>query len=248
MDRARHAVAAWAGGRLGRDGPAVRGMAVVLRTPRRRCSRGPRLRGPPLGRQRDARLHRLPARMESVAADLHPDPGAAGAARKATDWGAGKRQFTSVYLEPLPEPAIRELLTGLVPGLPDQAARAIAARADGVPLYAVETVRMLVAEGRLIETDGVYAPSGDLSTLAVPESLTALIASRLDALEPDARPWLRTPPSSGQRFTVAGLAAVSGLDPETLDPRLEMLVRRELLAWRPIRVRPSGTSTGSSSR
>ncbi len=106
---------------------------------------------------------------------------------KRPTWGAGKRQFTSVYLEPLPEPAIRELLTGLVPGLPDQAARAIAARADGVPLYAVETVRMLVAEGRLVETDGVYAPSGDLSALAVPESLTALIASRLDALEPDAR-------------------------------------------------------------
>ncbi len=89
---------------------------------------------------------------------------------------------------------------------------------------------MLVAEGRLIETDGVYAPSGDLSTLAVPESLTALIASRLDALEPDARALAQDASVLGQRFTVAGLAAVSGLDPQTLSPRLEVLVRRELLA------------------
>ena len=35
------------------------------------------------------------------------------------DWGAGKRNFTSLYLEPLPEPAMRELLAGLVPGLPE---------------------------------------------------------------------------------------------------------------------------------
>jgi tetratricopeptide (TPR) repeat protein len=144
-------------------------------------------------------------------------------------WGAGKRQFTSVYLEPLPEPAIRELLAGLVPGLPDTAARAIAARADGIPLYAVETVRMLVADGRLIEESGVYHPAGDLSQLAVPESLTALIASRLDALDSDARSVAQDASVLGQRFTVSGLAAVAGLDPAALEPLLAVLLRRELL-------------------
>src|SRR5256886_547995 len=37
---------------------------------------------------------------------------------KRPTWGAGKRNFTSVYLEPLPDQAMGELLTGLVPGLP----------------------------------------------------------------------------------------------------------------------------------
>ena len=52
-----------------------------------------------------------------------------------------------MYLEPLSEADMRELLAGLVPGLPDKAVGTIVARADGIPLYAVETVRMLVAEG-----------------------------------------------------------------------------------------------------
>ena len=148
---------------------------------------------------------------------------------KRSTWGAGKRQFTSVYLEPLPEPAIRELLTGLVPGLPDTATKAIAARADGIPLYAVETVRMLVADGRLVEEGGAYHPAGDLSQLAVPESLTALIASRLDALEPEVRGVAQDASVLGQRFTIAGLGAVSGLGDEALEPHLATLVRRELL-------------------
>ena len=59
---------------------------------------------------------------------------------------------------------MRELLAGLVPGLPDKAVATIVARADGIPLYAVETVRMLVAEGRLVEEGGVYVPRGDLTS------------------------------------------------------------------------------------
>src|SRR5207237_644700 len=100
------------------------------------------------------------------------------------DWGAARRSVTSAYLDPLPQQAMRELLAGLVPGLPDVAMAAIVNRADGVPLYAVETVRMLVADGRLVERDGAYRLTDDLTTLAVPESLTALILSRLDGLAP----------------------------------------------------------------
>jgi class 3 adenylate cyclase/tetratricopeptide (TPR) repeat protein len=146
------------------------------------------------------------------------------------DWGAGKRSFTSIFLEPLPAAAMRELLAGLVPGLPEAAVAAIVERADGVPLYAVETVRMLVAEGKLALEGGVYRPIGDLSTLAVPETLTALIASRLDGLEQADRSLLSDAAVLGQSFTPAALAAVAGMDEVELEPRLRALVRRELLA------------------
>ena len=148
---------------------------------------------------------------------------------KRPDWGAGKRNFTSLYLEPLPESAMRLLLAGLVPGLPETAVRAIVARADGIPLYAVETVRMLLADGRLALEDGAYRPVGDLTDLAVPETLTALIASRLDGLAPDDRALVSDAAVLGQSFTLAGLAAVSGQSEDELTPHLRSLVRRELL-------------------
>ena len=146
------------------------------------------------------------------------------------DWGAGKRAFTSVYLEPLPPSHMQALLAGLVPGLPKAAVDRIVERADGIPLYAVETVRMLLAQGQLVLEGEAYRPTGDLDDLAVPETLTALIAARLDGLDATDRALVEDAAVLGQSFTVEGLAAVSGLQAEALEPRLRALVRRELLA------------------
>ncbi|MGZ6295296.1 MAG: ATP-binding protein, partial [Candidatus Limnocylindrales bacterium] len=149
---------------------------------------------------------------------------------KRPAWGAGKRNFVNVSLEPLPEPAMRALLAGLVPGLPERAVKAIVARADGIPLYAVETVRMLLAENKLVLEGNAYHPTGDLTGLAVPDTLTALIGSRLDGLAPADRALIQDGAAYGQSFTVAGLAAVSGVDEAELAPRLARLVHAELLS------------------
>src|SRR5512141_164882 len=144
-------------------------------------------------------------------------------------WGAGKRNFVSLYLEPLPEADMRQLLTSLVPGLPESAVATSVGRADGIPLYAVETVRMLVSEGRLVEESGVYVPRGDLTTLAVPETLQALIASRLDGLDETERRLVHDAAVLGQSFNIPALAAVAEVPEDSLEPRLASLVRRELL-------------------
>jgi tetratricopeptide (TPR) repeat protein len=144
-------------------------------------------------------------------------------------WGTGHRLATQMPLEPLPESAMRQLLGGLAPGLPEQAVTAILNRADGIPLYAVETIRMLVADGRLTLQEGAYTPSGELGELAVPETLRSLIASRLDGLDPTDRTLLQDAAVLGQRFTTAALAAISGMGAEEIEPRLRSLVRREFL-------------------
>jgi len=145
------------------------------------------------------------------------------------DWGAGKRAFTSIHPEPLSVEQMRELLAGLVPGLPEAARDTIVARADGIPLYAVEIVRMLLSQGRLVAEGGVYRPADALLDLAVPETLTALIAARLDELDPADRAIVADAAVLGQSFTLAGVAAVAGEAPSTVEPRLRALVRRELL-------------------
>ena len=66
------------------------------------------------------------------------------------DWGAGPAQLRRRWRSSRSSPtAMRELLDGFVPGLPEPAVATILGRADGIPLYAVETVRALVADGRL---------------------------------------------------------------------------------------------------
>ena len=149
---------------------------------------------------------------------------------RRTDWGAGRRSFTSLVLEPLDDASMRELLAGLVPGLPDQVVDRVLERADGVPLYAVETVRMLLSEGHVVLDGGTYRPTGDLSQLSVPASLHALIASRLDALEPANRSLLQAGSVIGKSFSVSSIAAVAGQEPEEVSPRLRDLVRREMLS------------------
>jgi class 3 adenylate cyclase/tetratricopeptide (TPR) repeat protein len=146
------------------------------------------------------------------------------------DWGAGRRNFVSLALDPLPEGPMNQLLEGLVPGLPADIRKTIVARADGVPLYAVETVRMLVAEGKLREEGGVYKPVGDLTSIAIPETLTALIAARLDGLEPAERAVLQAAAVLGQSFSVAALEALSGVNAEELGVMLAGFLRREVLS------------------
>jgi class 3 adenylate cyclase/predicted ATPase len=147
------------------------------------------------------------------------------------DWGAGRRNFLALDLEPLAEGPMRELLKGLVPDLSEPAIRSIIARAEGIPLYAVETIRMLAADGRLRELpDGAgFEPVGEVGELAVPDSLHALIAARLDALESADRTLVQDAAVLGQSFAPAGLAAVSGIELGTLLGRLRELVKADLL-------------------
>jgi predicted ATPase/class 3 adenylate cyclase len=144
-------------------------------------------------------------------------------------WGAGQRNFTALYLEPLAPQAMQELLEGLVPGLPEALQKQILAQAQGVPLYAVETVRMLLDRDLLRQEGAVYRPSGEIATLEVPETLQALIAARLDGLSAEERQLLQNGAVLGKTFTPAALATLSGLSGPELEPLLSGLVRKEVL-------------------
>src|SRR5207247_2259586 len=121
-------------------------------------------------------------------------------------WGAGQRSFTSIYLEPLAEKEMGALLEGLVPGLPETLRDQILGRAEGVPLYAVETVRMLLDRGLLVEEGASYKPAGPIETLEVPETLHALIAARLDGLTREERQLLQDGAVLGKTFRIYGLS------------------------------------------
>ena len=150
-------------------------------------------------------------------------------AERRESWGAGKRNFSSLALEPLSDEAIDALLSGLVPGLPEELRVRIRERAEGVPLYAVETVRMLLDRGLLRAEDGRYATAGEVEALEVPETLHALIAARLDGVDAAERRVLEDAAVLGKTFTKSGLAALTGMSEEELGPILASLVRKDFL-------------------
>jgi tetratricopeptide (TPR) repeat protein len=146
-------------------------------------------------------------------------------------WGVDQRNYTGLHLEPLNPEAMAQLLEGLVPGLPGGVSQQIVTRAEGVPLYAVEIVRMLLDDGRLTADEGRYRIAGKIDGFDVPATLHALINARLDALPADERSLLQDAAVLGHRFTIDGLSALRSQTEETLKPKLESLVRRELLVF-----------------
>ena len=145
-------------------------------------------------------------------------------------WGSAKRNFTSIFLEPLGSDAMEVLLTGPVPGLPEELRERILERAEGVPFYAVETVRMLLDRGILVRDENRYRVAGEVEALEVPETLQALIAARLDGLSVDERRAVQQASVLGRTFTRRGLAAVSGLTEVEVERLLASLVRKEIVS------------------
>jgi class 3 adenylate cyclase/tetratricopeptide (TPR) repeat protein len=152
-------------------------------------------------------------------------------------WGTDRRGATAMRLDPLSDPAMRELLAGVAPALPERVVKRILGRADGIPLYAVETIRTLVTKGQLVERDGVLEVAPDATganldrlDLEIPPTLQALVASRLDALPAAERSLLQDAAVLGHSFSIEALTAMTGESPEALAPRLAGLVRREILA------------------
>jgi class 3 adenylate cyclase/tetratricopeptide (TPR) repeat protein len=144
-------------------------------------------------------------------------------------FGATVRNHTRLDLTPLTDDAMDTLLLGLVPGIPQAALRAIRDRAAGIPLYAVETVRMLIDQGRLTELGGRFRLGSDLGTLAVPDSLQSLLGARLDTLNEAARELVGVGSVLGLSFTVDGLTALVGRSPADVQRVLDGLIAREVL-------------------
>jgi class 3 adenylate cyclase len=143
-------------------------------------------------------------------------------------FGAGRNRVT-LTLDPLDAASMDALVDALVPGMPAAARAAVTGQAQGLPLFAVEVIRSLIDRDVVRPVDGNYRLTGDIGELQVPHSLHALLAARLDALDPAARRLACDAAVLGTSFTPEALNAVSGQDAAAVRGALADLVRREVL-------------------
>ncbi|MFL5892714.1 MAG: AAA family ATPase, partial [Solirubrobacterales bacterium] len=125
-------------------------------------------------------------------------------------WGGGRRNYTTISLEPLSQGEARELVTTLLAnGTASNGSNGhgdlvpqVAERSAGNPLFVEEMVNRIREEG-----------SKDVDTL--PESVHAVLAARLDSLSVPERRVLQHASVVGQTFwrgSIAGLHEEEGID------------------------------------
>jgi tetratricopeptide (TPR) repeat protein len=131
-------------------------------------------------------------------------------------WSGGKLNATTVLLEPLDSAETDELIERLLGGelLDAGLSDRIRIAAEGNPLYVEEMLAMVRASGE--------------SEVTVPPTIKALLAARLDQLEPAERSVLARGAVEGQLFHSAAVAALAS-PPASAERQLVALVRKELV-------------------
>jgi class 3 adenylate cyclase/tetratricopeptide (TPR) repeat protein len=151
--------------------------------------------------------------------------------QRGPGFGLGRNR-TRLTLDPLDAISMDRLTDALVPGMPATARSAITGHAQGIPLFAVETIRSLIDRDVVVAMDGAYRLVADVGELAVPDSLHALLAARLDSLDPGIRELVSAAAVLGSTFPAEALVAVCGLEAGPVQAGLAELLRREVLEIR----------------
>jgi class 3 adenylate cyclase/tetratricopeptide (TPR) repeat protein len=137
-------------------------------------------------------------------------------------WGGGKWNASTVLLEPLDAGETEQLLSELG-GLPGELHERIVQTAEGNPLFLEEMLALVRDSGG--------------AQVEVPPTIQALLAARLDQLDPAERSVLEHGSVEGRIFHRGAVAALGDGDGE-VDRRLVALVRKELV--RPDRAQLAG--------
>ena len=125
-------------------------------------------------------------------------------------WGEREPNASSVLLEPLADAEAADLLGHLLGAarLGDRAAARILDVAEGNPLFVEEVVAMLIDDGVLAPDDG--RATAEPTAIAVPPTIQALLAARLDRLEPLERAVIEAASIEGKEFARERVRALVG--------------------------------------
>jgi adenylate cyclase len=140
-------------------------------------------------------------------------------------WGSSPI-YREVSLKPLQREHTRELLydiAGRDPSL-DGLEEPIHERTAGNPFFVEEIVRELVEAGHFEGERGAYRLVRPVEEAGVPATVQAVLAARIDRLEPNAKQLLQVASVVGKEVGVRALGLTAGLGEKDLNPALCELV------------------------
>jgi len=134
----------------------------------------------------------------------------------------------TITLQPLADSAARKLVRQVLGGDPSLTglSERVASSAAGYPYFIEEIVRDLAGRGVLSGSRGSYRLVGHLDEIAVPATVQAVLAARIDRLPAGAKAILNAAAVVGTRFDLDTLRA---LRPEMVSSHLAELVSAELI-------------------
>jgi class 3 adenylate cyclase/tetratricopeptide (TPR) repeat protein len=147
-------------------------------------------------------------------------------------WGGGKLRAITISLEPLSIEESDRLIANLLGATElDEAARTrIARAAGGNPLFVEEMLAKLIEEEMLVTEGGRWVPTGDLETIPIPSTISALLAARLDQLPLSERAVLERASIAGAEFLAGAVRHLSAEhERPSVDEQLHALVRKDVL-------------------
>ena len=130
------------------------------------------------------------------------------------DWGIKEERFVRLELQPLSDAESELIVDRLLDGAaaPSALRGRIVGAAAGHPLFVEQLVSMLIDEGQLRREGGRWVIAGE-SPLAIPPTIAALLAARIDGLASDERIVLERGSVIGEVFY---LGAVRELAPDAI--------------------------------
>jgi class 3 adenylate cyclase len=144
------------------------------------------------------------------------------------DWGAGRRNASVLWLEPL-SPAQADLMAAelLSADLPQQI-RDVIGRAEGNPFFVEEVVATLIDLGVLARSDGDWIVGELPDDLIVPDSVQAVLAARIDLLGPTEKAALQAASVIGRIFWPGPVRELIGGG----EPDFDVLEERDFIRHR----------------
>jgi class 3 adenylate cyclase/tetratricopeptide (TPR) repeat protein len=144
---------------------------------------------------------------------------------------SGKAPYQQIRLDNLPADDADNMLGALLGDEPAVALKPLlVARAGGNPLYLEESVRVLVDTGVVAGERGAYRLLHPIETIQVPATVHAILAARIDRLDPEEKRLLQSASVIGRDASLSMLQGLEGeLSAEALRRGLARLQAREFL-------------------